>query len=152
MPRDPRDRLARRLPGDRLAREGRGVGRLFAREEHGAPPDPVPARDQKPLLQLSLRKSTRLAEPRPNAPLLIRIVRHPFRLDGARPSRAAYISHPDPEPRVRAAEQIAGALADRERVRFTSAGRGRPKPFAVRPSTWTLLPAFDAPRTDGDDV
>ncbi|MFZ5475687.1 MAG: hypothetical protein ACOZNI_02830 [Myxococcota bacterium] len=146
-PPDPRDRLARRLPGDRLAREGREIGRLFAREEPPDVPDPVPARDQKQLLQLTLRKTGRVADPHPNAPLLIRIVRYPFRLDGARPGRAAYISHPDPEPRVRVAEEIAGALADRERVRFTSAGRGRPRPFAVRPSTWALLPD-----TDGDDV
>jgi hypothetical protein len=103
----------------------------------------VPARDQKPLLQFTLKKSGRVVDPRPNAPLLIRIVRYPFRLAGARPGRAAYISHAEPEPRVSAAEQIAGALADRERVRFTSAGRGRPRPFAVRPSTWTLLPGDD---------
>ena len=43
----------------------------------------MPARDQKPLLQFTLKKSGHVVEPRPNAPLLIRIVRYPFRLAGA---------------------------------------------------------------------
>jgi hypothetical protein len=138
--RDPRDRLRRRIPGADLGEETPGVTRLFRRGEFEDRKDPVPARDAKALPTLTLRKARKLADPTPNAPLLIRIVRTPYGLHPSGKKRARYIAEvPKVEPVDRTAE-IRAALAERERVRFTSAGRRRPRAFTIRPSTWVLLP------------
>lgn len=148
MASDPRDRLSRRLPGDDVDPDRYVSERLFAREAPDARKDPVPPRDKKELLSFTLRTSRRLADPTPNAPLLIRIVRHPYGYAPDRPRRTPYIQHPEAVARVSATVEIRGALADRQRMRSTTAaGRERPRPFAVRPSVWILLPP-----TPGDDV
>lgn len=140
MATDPTLRLRRRRPGDRLVDEEARLDRLFAREVAEVRRDPVPPRDQADARTISLRMTTRVATPRPNAPLLIRIVRYPFVLDPARGSRTRYLEETEKFVKIDWSAEVAAALADRERLRFTSAGRGRPRPFAVRPSTWTLLP------------
>ncbi len=92
--------------------------------------------------------TTRLGEPKPNAPLLIRLVRHPYALDLARGKRVSYREagpvrtgdHPDWHGELRA------ALAERARVRSTAGLEPRPVPFAIRPSVWGLLPP-----TPGED-
>lgn len=148
MRHDPRDRLRRRLPGDSVDPEAHVDARLFAREEAEDRPDPVPARDKKELLTFTLRRTTHVADPRPNAPLLIRIVRHPYGLSPNRPQRTAWLERPEPFVRVRVAEEIAAALAEREPLRFTSAaGKSRPRPFAIRPSAWVLLPPLSGEET-----
>lgn len=116
------------------------MDRLFARERVEERSDPVPARDQAEARITTVRMTTRVATPRPNAPLLIRIVRYPFVLAPARGSRARYLEETEKFVKIDWSSEVAAALAERERLRFTSAGRGRPRPFAVRPSTWTLLP------------
>lgn len=140
MPTDPRDRLLRPLPGEGLVAETRGMARLHRRGDATERPDPVPARDQKALFTLTTRRAARLADPTPNAPLLIRIVRHPYALHPTGRQRQRYIEEPAPVARVDRTAEIAAALAERVRVRFTSAGRGRPRPFAVRTAQWNLLP------------
>lgn len=137
---DPTRRLDRRLPGGGLIDEEQALGRLFQRETADVRPDPVPARDQASVKMVVRRNTTRVASCQPNAPLLIRIVRYPFRLDPVRGARKKYLDEWEKLARVDWSAEVAAALADRERLRFTSGGRGRPMPFAVRPSTWTLLP------------
>lgn len=138
---DPRDRLRRRLPGASVDPDAHVLDGLFAREEPPDRPDPVPPRDQKQLPTLSFRRASRLADPRPNAPLLIRLVRHPYGLSPDRPRRKVWLERTEPFVRVPVGEEIAAALAERKGMRFTSAaGRKRPTPFAVRPSEWVLLP------------
>lgn len=107
------DRLDRALPGDRVT----------------------------PRVAPAPRRTGQLADPQPNAPLLIRLVRHPYGLLPSRPQRSRYLlADSEVEPVDRKAE-IAAALAERVRVRSTSPVKGRPRPFAVRPSTWVLLPS-----------
>lgn len=144
---DPRDRLKRPFPGDAVDPDRYVDERLFAREQVEIRKDPVPPRDKKELTALTLRKTARVADPRPNAPLLIRIVRNPYGYAPDRPRRAAYIERAEAFVRVSATAEIRGALAEREIMRSTTAaGRQRPRPFAVRPSAWVLLPPLS-----GDD-
>lgn len=128
------------MPGDRLATEERGLARLLARELAETRPDPVPPRDKQGARALVTRETTHVASCRPNAPLLIRIVRYPYPLATSRGARQKYRDDVEKVVRVDWSAQVAAALADRERLRFTSAGRGRPKPFTVRPSVWSILP------------
>lgn len=128
------------MPGDRLAPEEHGLARLLARDQPAERPDPVPPRDKQGSRSLVQRDTTHVAVCRPNAPLLIRIVRYPFALTTARGARQKYRDEVESFIRVDWSAQVAAALADRERLRFTSAGRGRPMPFTVRPSLWSILP------------
>jgi hypothetical protein len=137
---DPTRRLDRRLPGGGLIDEELALERLFKREVADARPDPVPARDKASLRMVVRRNTTHVATCQPNAPLLIRIVRYPYRLDPARGSRKKYLDEWEKLTRVDWSAEVASALAERVRLRFTSGGRGRPMPFAVRPSSWALLP------------
>lgn len=93
-----------------------------------------------------LRRASRQVDAGPNAPLLLRLVRYPFRLAPGRAARARYLPEPEATAAVDRRAVLAGALADRERVRSTSPVRGRPRPFAVRPSLWSLLPADEDAR------
>lgn len=136
---DPTARLRRRFPGSRLPDETRGLDRLFRREVPEERREPVPARDRAALKMVVRRDTTRTASCRPNAPLLIRIVRYPFRLDAGRGTRVKYLEEHENVERIDWQAIVAAALADRERLRFTSAVRERPLPFAVRPSAWAIL-------------
>ena len=151
MAADPTLRLRRPIPGARLADDARGFERLFRREEKDARPDPVPARDRAALRMVVRKPTSHVASCRPNAPLLIRIVRYPFRLEIARGTRRKYKDEVEKFQRVDWAAEVAAALADRERLRFTSGVRERPLPFAVRPSVWSILPPEAGPSTSGDD-
>lgn len=150
MATDPTLRLRRRTPGDRLAPEERGLARLLARDEATARPDPVPPRDKQGVRSLVKRDTTHVASCRPNAPLLIRIVRYPFALTTSRGARQKYRDEVEKFVRVDWSAEVAAALADRERLRFTSAGRGRPMPFTIRPSVWSILPP-DPSSKPGDE-
>jgi hypothetical protein len=116
------------------------MARLFAREEAEQRPDPVPPRDRASVRVATRKDTTQVATCRPNAPLLIRIVRYPFALATAPGERRKYRDESEVFVRVDWSAEVAAALAERSRLRFTSAVRSRPLPFAVRPSTWTLLP------------
>ncbi len=118
------------------------VVRLFAREHAEARPDPVPARDAAELRVPTPRATRNLARTAPNAPLLIRIVRTPYALRPGGTRRLTLVEASEPTARVDAHAELHAALAERRRVRFNLrvAGR-RPRVFAVRPSTWALLPA-----------
>ena len=80
----PWDRLHRAAIGDHL-NEPRGLEKaLFAREKPAPEPRTVAS---KVVASLSLRgskvkKASHLANPKPNAPLLKRIIRHPYALEG----------------------------------------------------------------------
>lgn len=150
MATDPTRRLRRRQPGDDLASEDRGLARLFAREKSDARPEPVPPRDKAGSRALVQRDTTHVASCRPNAPLLIRIVRYPFALPTVRGARHKYRDDVEKFIRVDWSAEVAAALADRERLRFTSAVRERPLPFTVRPSHWSVLPPGSSPQKPGD--
>lgn len=87
------------------------------------------------------RRAGQLADPQPNAPLLVRLVRHPYGLHPSRPQRSRYVPEESVVEPVDRKAEIAAALAERERVRSTCPVKGRPRPFTVRPSTWVLLPS-----------
>jgi hypothetical protein len=143
MPFDPRDRLSRRLPGSllRIDEDG-GFSSVLARGDAPSDrPDPVPPRDARPLPGLVLRAARRLAVAGPNAPLLKRLVLHPYGLRPTGRTRTVYRPTVSVDAPVDRRAELRAALADRARVRFTSVGRSRPRAFVVRPSSWTLLPA-----------
>jgi hypothetical protein len=147
MAHHPSDRLARRLPGEKLRAEITAVERLLERGDAPAErPDPVPARDRAELRVPVVRATRRTATTGPNAPLLKRLVVHPYGLHPTGRTRVRIVPEAPPADKLVPRDEIAAALADRQRVRSTSAGRTRPRPFAVRPSTWRLLP----PSTDPD--
>jgi len=148
---DPTRRLRRPSPGARLATEERSLARLFAREEVEERREAVPPRDKAGARVLSLRETGRVASCRPNAPLLIRIVRYPFALTTARGVRQKYREDAVKFIRVDWSAEVASALAERERLRFTSAARTRPMPFTVRPSVWALMPPDPAAPKPGDE-
>ena len=142
MPFDPRDRLRRRLPGALLRADDDGAleGILARGDAPAERPDPVPARDARPLPGLVLRTTRRVAVAGPNAPLLKRLVLHPYGLRPTGRTRSVYRTDVTPEVPVDRRAEIQAALADRTRVRFNASGRSRPRAFAVRPSSWSLLP------------
>lgn len=146
MPHDPRDRLRRRLPGGSLRiDEDAGIPLVYARMDTPIDrPVPVPARDTRPLPGLTARPTRRVAVCGPNAPLLKRLVLHPYGLRPTGRRRTAYLPPVEPTTPVDRRAEILAALAERRRVRFTSAGRSRPRAFVVRPSAWTLLPPTEA--------
>lgn len=82
---DPRFRLKRSYPGERLHRESPLEGRLQERQVEEAPrvtvPDRTGSHEQKVRV---LRPQVR---PEPNAPLLKRLARYPYRHDARGPVR-----------------------------------------------------------------
>lgn len=84
---------------------------VFARLDRQLLGDSVVVRDAAGVRE----RSAHVAEPRPNAPLLIRIVRTPYALSTSHGQRTAYRAAPD--------------------------GIGhRPTPFTLRPSRFVTLP------------
>lgn len=146
---DPRHRLSRPIPGEHvgeyLSAPESSTERAWERDRALDRPCPVPARDSGDVRQVKVKMTTRVAETRPNAPLLIRLVRHPYALDLGRAKKVAYLSQDAnvaPRERVDWHGEVQAALADRPRLRSTSV-EPRPMPFTIRPSTWTLLPDAD---------
>lgn len=82
----PWDRLRRTIPGERQF-EPRGlVVQLYGRDKELRTPRVVLG-EKFALAQPKTRNNTHVAEPRPNAPLLKRIVRYPYAMDGVRGTR-----------------------------------------------------------------
>lgn len=124
------------------------MARRWERDRPLERPSPVPPRDTAELRTTSVRMNAHVAEPKPNAPLLIRLVRHPYALEVVRPKKVAYRGeNGETGPRTSAHSrvdwhaEVRAALAERERVRSTSGVELRPLPFTIRPSLWQLLPA-----------
>ena len=84
---------------------------VFARLDRQLLGDSVVVRDPAGVQE----RRAHVAEPRPNAPLLIRIVRTPYALSTTYGRRIAYRAAPD-------------------------AVGGRPTPFTIRPSRFVRLP------------
>jgi hypothetical protein len=107
----------------------------------------LPRRDLKESrFSLKTRPKTRLANPGPNAPLLIRLVRYRFALQKAKGQKKKYRDIDElnslklKKARMNWHQEVRDALAERVRMRSTSPARTRPRPFALRPSRWKLLP------------
>jgi hypothetical protein len=155
---DPRRRLTRPLPGDAagnaimVAPEGASVdtGRLLRLHyggERELPQEPVPARDQAELFSVTPRPTTRLATAGPNAPQLMRLIRHPYRHEPGRfgrtrihEERAGSGANSSARPSVGHPMREAGN--ERGEMTTGSPDFGRPRPFAVRPSAPSPLPAL----------
>ncbi len=146
VPFDPTRRLSRPLPGARQARGSALAARVFRREEHEERPPPIPMRDGAQAHPVpALRATRRLATAAPNAPLLIRIVRWPSQLSPGSRLRKRYLEDRAVDRTREPLPRISAALAEFHRVRFTSPVAVRPRPFAVRPSRWDLLPDLTHP-------
>ncbi len=138
---DPRERLRRPLMGSRVRGDSPTAERLFARDAAEPRKELVPARDSKLLPTLTLRRTARLASPTPNAPLLIRIVRRPYALQPGGRRRVRWLAEAPPTfARVSVHAELVAARTERERTHFGVGAGDRPRAFAVRPSTWALLP------------
>lgn len=140
---DPRRRLDRPLPGARVTEE-RAL-RLHLGEERPERAVPVPPRDQQALRTVTTRASRQRVNAGPNAPQLIRLIRHPYALATTRPARRVVI-----EPRaeiegrpplghpMREAVEARGTLASsRDAV---AALMDRPRAFAPRTSAVQVVP------------
>jgi len=114
----PWDRSQRKFIGEALFELRPLVASLFARDREIREPKVKP-REPHAGRNWSVRKSTRRAETRPNAPLLKRLVRYPFRLDTVSPVKKE----------VRSA--VPWADLHTERIVYASteirAGRSRPE-------------------------
>ena len=77
---DPRLRLQRTLPGERLHEIPEMADRLCGRGEWQDRKDPVPPREYT-VRTGQVRASLRRVEAGPNAPKLIRLIQHPYALD-----------------------------------------------------------------------
>ena len=116
-----RARLQRRTPSATLRSDREPSVRLAERQadsrpEHRSPGDTVRIPSETKL------RALRSADVGPNAPLLIRLVRHPFALQTARPNRVDSGRHADPADRSREpypevlneARELLGSLRDPE--------------------------------------
>jgi hypothetical protein len=84
----PWDRFHRKSPGQQLTEPRVLELQLFKRDKELRPPRVSPGSTAKPFV-LKLRTSRNTAQPRPNAPLLKRLVRHPFQMFGVQGKRIA---------------------------------------------------------------
>lgn len=123
------------------------MARRWERDRPLERPCPVPPRDAAELRTTRVRMTGRVATTGPNAPLLIRLVRHPYALDVVRPKKVVYRGeNAETGPRASTHSRVdwhaefRAALAERERMRSTSGVELRPLPFTIRPSLWQLLP------------
>jgi hypothetical protein len=136
---DPRSRLTRRVPGASI--EPAKVFRLNVDESREPRPDPIPARDQKELLNVRTRSPRRIAEAGPNAPQLIRLIRTPYAMDVTRGRRITLIeAAPAAQARQPFGTQTHAALEDWPSVGSPSPIQPRPRPFTVRPSADEPIP------------
>jgi hypothetical protein len=90
-----------------------------------------------------VRKAGRMPEAGPNAPLLMRVVRHPFAVAPGSGRRVVYVEEAPPIERVDPAEERRLATGDRTPGRTRSPAGRRPVPFVFRRGH--ALPAPDAP-------
>ncbi len=143
---DPRTRLSRRVPGASV--QPGGLLRLHVDEHREPRRDPIPARDQKALVEVRQRAPRRIAEAGPNAPQLIRLIRSPYALEVAR-GRRVVVNEPTPRAAARApfGSQTHAALEEWPRVGSASPVQPRPRPFTVRPSAAEPIPAVIGPES-----
>ena len=133
----PWDRFHRKSPGEQLTEPRALELQLFKRDKELRPPRVALGSTAKPFV-LKVRSSRNTAQPRPNAPLLKRLVRHPFQMFGVQGKRT--VMRP-PVPwsdlqRSRLASVFKLAQADRGQIIFGNPVRGfdrRPR-VRVRPT------------------
>lgn len=145
---DPRYRLQRRYPG-----EGKGDPRFLARrigdrvrDRH---PDRTTVGDTIHLREAKVRESWRKAHASPNAPLLKRLVRYPFRLHTSwarrstlfEPASATPLRVDFPEPAMRVAIAARGPVLPGNPLRGASTG--------YRPGQRGAVPTVDEWLTGG---
>ena len=118
--------LKRRFPGERLhGRENPLLERAFDRLAVREPAVVLPDHDRPE--RFAVRACRKRIEPRPNAPQLIRLVRHPFQLERGYFQRARRTDFSLVRPeRVSVAEQVDAARRRPERQTF-------PRPTEVHP-------------------
>ncbi len=83
---DPRHRLQRHVPGDGMVGITDQVERVLARSKRRVIEFDVPDRTRA-VRTGATRSARRTAQPEPNAPLLIRLVRYPYALSRGAPVR-----------------------------------------------------------------
>jgi hypothetical protein len=83
----PWDRLHRRVTGQDLWEPSGLATDLWARDRELRQPREVPGEKVKSV-DFKVKKATKTVEPRPNAPLLKRVVRHPYALGTERGKRS----------------------------------------------------------------
>jgi hypothetical protein len=138
---DPRQRLNRSYPGQRFQKEEPWVEMIFKRGEEKPDRELLPRRDLKQgRTEPKMKVTSRLASPKPNAPLLIRLVRFRYALQTVRPVKKKYFERPPPIEKVDWQKEVATALAERTRTRSNSPAGRRPRLFVIRPSQWALVP------------
>lgn len=139
---DPRHRLKRRHPGEGLARPGLIQARLWTRDKELRAPRSVVG-DDLVTREIKVRASGRSVDPAPNAPLLKRIVRYPYRLHPERGIRIVSFESPTfDRGRVESsAPAIREARTWRARATFGSLLRGpsRPTRREARPTVEAWL-------------
>jgi len=84
---DPRVRLDRRYPGQGLAKPPAIAARLWLRDREVRPVRILPGDKLQVRGEVKIKRPGRMASPAPNAPLLKRIVRYPYREHTARGRR-----------------------------------------------------------------
>jgi hypothetical protein len=118
------------------------VATVFRRSEEPEKKELIPRRDlQDGRKEPTLRNNSHLARPAPNAPALIRLVRHPYRLNTVRPTRKTYLEKQEPRAeRVDWKQEVHDAKAEWQRPEVASPTKQRPRAFTILPSRWKLLP------------
>ena len=121
----PWDRFHRKAPGEQLSKPRSLEVLLFERDKELRPPRVSPGSTAKPFV-LKVRSARNTAQPRPNAPLLKRLVRHPFKMYGSQGRRTVVRSAvPWSElQRVRLVSAFRSAQADRGQIIFGNPVRG----------------------------
>jgi len=151
---DPRLRLQRLLPGERIQELAETADRLGRRADWKDRPSPLPDRQRKTRTG-EVRASSRRVDPSPNAPQLIRLVQHPFALDTVRPRKDPQRSRPvriqvhDLErPRVQLL--LRDALAEGRRLPFPSPTKVRePRLRQPRPRVMDWLRSVNREEGEG---
>ena len=109
----------------------------YARLDRPLPGDGIRVRDAAAMV---VRRPASMADPRPNAPLLMRIVRHPYALSTGQPRRVVYRTAPESFVPVDALAERHAAAEERVHEPFTSPVGRRLHLFTLRTSRAVLLP------------
>lgn len=113
----------------------------YARLDRPLLGDGVRVRDAAAMV---VRRPSRVADPAPNAPLLMRIVRHPYALATGRPRRVVYKEDPEAFVAVDATDQRHAASEERVHAPFVNPVGRRLHLFTLRPSRAVALPVDPA--------
>ena len=116
---DIRVRLKRTVPGDSLHTARNVSDHIMRRSEVKERPTLV--KDHREPIDFKIRAVRRKIEPEPNAPQLIRLIRHPYSQEVARPTRKKMeVWTPEPRERVAFGHSMLDAVADAARAASAS--------------------------------